>query len=173
MHLVIDNVLPAETLDSMFEIMFSPEKQFPWYYYNSMVTSDCTDDPFDYQFTHVFSYGGDINSAFFEPVILPLLCYITPDLLLRAKANLQMRTPYQRKTNNHIDIDGFSTGCTAIFYMNTNNGKTIIDDKIEVESIANRLVVFPSHTLHCGASTTDTKFRSVINLNFTGGKFEF
>ena len=40
---------------------------------------------------------------------------------------------------------------------------------LEVESVANRLVVFPSSMLHAGVTTTDAKYRTVINFNFIGG----
>jgi len=38
----------------------------------------------------------------------------------------------------------------------------------KVESVENRLVVFPTELEHCGVSCTDNKQRVVINFNFLG-----
>ena len=55
---------------------------------------------------------------------------------------------------------------TAIFYMNTNNGYTLLETEEKIESVENRLVVFPCDMLHTGVSQTDTKIRVTLNLNF-------
>ena len=55
---------------------------------------------------------------------------------------------------------------TGIFYVNTNNGKTIFKNGKEVESIKNRMVIFPSNIEHAGTSNTDTENRIVINFNW-------
>ena len=56
---------------------------------------------------------------------------------------------------------------TAILYMNTNNGYTEIEDTGEhVNSIANRMVVFPSNIRHRVATQTDTQTRMVVNFYF-------
>ena len=47
---------------------------------------------------------------------------------------------------------------TAIFYLNTCNGKTVVDGT-EVESVANRVVIFPANTPHYVVSQTDTDRR--------------
>ena len=58
---------------------------------------------------------------------------------------------------------------TAIFYVNSNNGYTIFkESKEKVESVENRLVVFPTNLEHCGVSCTDNNQRVVINFNFIG-----
>ena len=54
---------------------------------------------------------------------------------------------------------------TSIFYMNTNNGYTKFEDGTKIESVANRLVSFPSNMKHKGTSCTDEKTRVVINFN--------
>ena len=54
---------------------------------------------------------------------------------------------------------------TAIFYLNTCNGKTVVNGT-EVESIANRVVIFPANTPHYVISQTDTDRRIVLNINY-------
>ena len=55
---------------------------------------------------------------------------------------------------------------TSIFYINTNNGYTIFEDGTKVESVANRLLTFPTNMKHTGTSCTDEKTRIVINFNY-------
>ena len=57
---------------------------------------------------------------------------------------------------------------TAILYMNTNNGPTILgkEEKYEVEAIENRLLVFDASTMHCNRYASDTKARIIININY-------
>ena len=55
---------------------------------------------------------------------------------------------------------------TSIFYVNTNNGYTKFEDGTKVESVANRMVTFPSNMKHTGTSCTDERIRVVINFNY-------
>ena len=55
---------------------------------------------------------------------------------------------------------------TSIFYVNTSNGYTHFEDGSRVNSVENRLVTFPTQTLHGGANCTDQDCRIVINFNY-------
>jgi hypothetical protein len=57
---------------------------------------------------------------------------------------------------------------TAIYYVNTNNGYTLIDSKkrIKVGCEANKILIFNSNIEHAMVSQTDTSRRVVINLNY-------
>ena len=55
---------------------------------------------------------------------------------------------------------------TSIFYMNTTNGPTILEDGTEIECRANRLVSYPTDTQHAAVLCTDAEYRVVINLNY-------
>ena len=61
---------------------------------------------------------------------------------------------------------------TSILYVNTNNGYTKFEDGTIVESVANRLVSFPSNMKHTGTSCTDEKTRVVINFNYFSKYFK-
>ena len=55
-----------------------------------------------------------------------------------------------------------------IYYVNSNNGYTLFKaSKKKVESVENRLVIFPTNLEHCGVSCTDNKQRIVINFNYS------
>ena len=89
----------------------------------------------------------------------------------RIKANVTLRTPNIVRHGWHTD--GAKTGeqpfVVAIYYVNSNDGYTEFRDGTKVESIANRLVIFPSTMEHTGSTCTNTKFRCVINFNFYSG----
>ena len=53
-----------------------------------------------------------------------------------------------------------------IYYDNTSDGYTEFEDGTKTQCVSNRLVKFPSNLKHRGVSQTDTRLKSVINLNF-------
>ena len=88
----------------------------------------------------------------------------------RIKANLQLHGGEEGyKSNWHYDFtgDGYPVENmeTAIYYVNSNNGYTEVND-CKVESVANRMVFFPSNTKHRGVNATNVKARYVINFNY-------
>lgn len=142
---------------------------FPWNYNSYIVSQNDKRSVDRHQFTHVFfrnSHDEVFKSSHYS-ALSDLIEKINPSDLMRVKANLGI------KTAEHVE-GGFHTDTkldhnTAIFYLNTNNGYTEFQDGTVVESIANRLVVFDSTTLHSGFSQTDKNVRCVINLNYKGG----
>lgn len=107
-----------------------------------------------YYFTHMFdSY--DIFDV--------LLKKLSPSKVIRIKANLYPSTEKVERHNNHIDYDYENIG--AIYYLNTNNGLTILEDKVEVESVRNRLLLFDGSKLHCSTTCSDDKCRVNVNMN--------
>ena len=54
----------------------------------------------------------------------------------------------------------------ALFYINTNDGLTILDDGTEVESVENRLILFDSSKPHNSTTCTNTTCRITINFNY-------
>ena len=68
--------------------------------------------------------------------------------------------------NKEIIISELPDYKNSLNLINTNNGKTFFKDGFEVDSVENRMVIFDGNMIHAGSSTTDTKTRCVINLNF-------
>ena len=64
---------------------------------------------------------------------------------------------------DNITLDNQRTG---VFYLNTNNGYTYFESGERVDSVENRLLVFPSSKRHAGTTNTDVDYRCVINLNW-------
>ena len=92
-------------------------------------------------------------------------------MILKIRAKLLTRTPEIEESDFHTDIMGpteekISQMTTAIYYVNANNGYTEFEDGTKVESVENRIVIFPSNIKHRGTSCTNEQTRMVINFNY-------
>ena len=138
----------------------------------------------NYQFNYLFYRGYpnfycDQNYHLVDPILEKI-----PDLyqLVRIKANLQPHSEekyvsawhwdtsvgQERDENNVVLKEGtpIKNAYVGIFYLNTNNGYTELDDGTKVDSVANRLLIFPNEMKRRGVSTNDTMFKSVVNIVF-------
>ena len=138
----------------------------------------------NYQFTYLFHSGypnfyTDSNYYLVYPIVRKI-----PDIyqLVRIKANLQPHSEekyisawhwdssvgQERDENNMITEGGtpIKNAYVGIFYLNTNNGYTELDDGTKVDCVANRFLIFPNEMKHRGVSTNDTMFKSVVNIVF-------
>ena len=167
---IIDNFLEQKDFDELQTIIMGSE--FNWVY---RTTIDYENDVDKYQFIHGFYEKCFPISPVIE-ILNPIINTIDVYALLRIKANLLTRTPDIIKNQFHTDTGGMSEEklkqwTTSIFYVNTNNGYTEFEDGTKVESIANRMVFFPSNVKHRGTSCTDEKTRVVINFNYFSRHF--
>jgi len=153
---ITDNYLNKEYLDHLDSNLNLDS--FPWYWTKKI---DGNNDINNYHFSHVFYNDNRINSQFF-PLIENFIPLLKPKSLVRIKANLTVRTEKQIIFKKHKDQD---FDCkVAIFYLNSNNGYTLIDTK-KIESIKNRMVFF-SNCWHSSSTATDQPNRIVINFNY-------
>lgn len=164
---IIDNFLPQHIADSI-ELVMSGQpnditsERFPWHY-NTDVTGGNDENPYDFQFTHVFFYKHNILSNF-TFLVDPILDKLQAKAIVRIKGNLLTRTPEHYETGYHID---YQFDCqTAVYYVNSNNGYTQFKSGERVEAVKNRLLLFDSQQLHTSVTSTDSKARMVINLNY-------
>ena len=185
---IIDNFLSdAEFIELTNNILSnfnanSPKPDFNWVYSNYTISSSSepnhlkkvTDieilNPIhDWYFQHVF-WSGIYQSPAMEN-IAPLLSKINPLTLFGISANFTVQQP-ERKGRSlfHVDYKGppftHSSMITSIFYMNTTNGPTLLEDGTEIECRANRLVSYPCNTYHAAVLCTDQPHRIVINFNY-------
>ena len=156
---VKDNFLPEKEYINIYTLL--TDEYFPWYF-NNYKTLSHTGELFDYQFTHTFYKDNEISSPFFKS-LKPLIDKLNSRALVRIKANLNPITQELIKSKSHTDQD-FECK-VAIYYLNTNNGYTMLEDK-KVESKANRMVLFDSSIFHYGTNSTNCNNRMVINFNY-------
>ena len=154
---IIDNFLEDNVFTRIQNIVMGD--YFPWYF------NDFKSDGYDthnYQFTHTIIREGEIQSEFIQHMD-SFFKRLDVKEAFRIKMNLTTRT---EKLFNHLYHTDFKDCTTAIFYMNTNNGKTIFKHGEEVNSVANRMVIFNSNLEHAATSHTDEKTRVVVNFNY-------
>jgi len=158
---VIDNFLP---FDDWRKILIWFYADCNWVYNPICVGID--DHPDDFQFVHIFwnpTKGMVSNSP---SIISPIMKQINPAVWIKIKANFRMRTDSVRVTTMHTDFKNLTESMTSIYYVNHNNGGTYFENGSRVQSKENRLVTFPTNLKHAGSSSSDTKERIVINLNY-------
>ena len=165
------NILPIPTGPS-----FTVAPNFGWDYTSNQVGGDEQDrfkkvtdielqNPInDWYLAHVLYFGLYQSQAL--RYLGPLLDKINPIALFRIQANLTVQQEKRRRSLFHIDYMGKSSMITSIFYMNTTNGPTILEDGTEIECRANRLVSFSHETFHAAVVCTDSPYRIVINFNY-------
>ena len=158
MYEVVDNFLPQEEFNSIKNILMGND--FPWYYIPSVVDSMDTDN---FYFVHTFFDNLKVNSNYYI-VLNPILQKLNIKALIRAKSNLYTGTKKLINHKKHIDYNFEHKG--AVFYINTNNGFTVLDDSTKIKSVENRLLVFESHKIHNSTNCTNEQTRVNINFNY-------
>ena len=159
---VIDNFLPQKEYLDIFSTITSVH--FPWFFIEKSTYQ--SKNKLDFHLGHLFytsEKGGRINSTNFD-VLLPLINKMKVNTLVRIKANLQFCSDKIIESAPHIDQEDFNCK-NAIYYMNTNDGYTMIENK-KVKSVGNRIVFFDNNLKHYGTNCTDEKTRMVLNFNY-------
>jgi hypothetical protein len=171
---VFDNLLDKKDFTNIQQTLMS--HTFPWYY-SPFINSDDPKENLDaplnnFQFTHMFFENMVPSSTYFS-LLSPLLEKINASAILRIKTNLLTNTENPKINKFHVDVGGYdgfnekeTKRRTAVFYINTNNGKTIFSDGSSVNSLENRIVIFDPTLKHTGTTCSDEKVRIVINLNY-------
>lgn len=157
---VIDNFLPQPQFQDIQNLLLG--KNFFWYYVD-YVAGEGVEDTKLYYFMHTFFENHSIQSNQIH-VVAPLIEKINPTAIIRAKANLYPNTNEHARHGMHRDLDTPHKG--MVFYINTNNGFTVLEDGTKIESVANRVLLFDSSQPHCSTSCTDEKTRVTLNMNY-------
>ena len=112
---------------------------------------------------YLYVPGYVVNSGFFE-LIHPLLNKIDAKALIRVKGNMYPNVGSLLENDRHVDYEFEHKG--AIYYINTNNGPTVLDDGTKIDCVENRILFFESHKNHNSTYCTDQKVRMNININY-------
>lgn len=174
---IIDNFLPAfvgKEVKTHLE-----DFNWPWYF-TDIVTYEGLgeeDDPEASQFLYMMYWNYSWVGAG-EAIVSKFIPYLKPISLYRVKANLQVRTAKIKEYAFHTDVPNpekseYKDMVTAVYYVNSNDGATIFEDGTRVESVENRLAIFPTTMKHAGTTCTNAKRRMVINFNFFPEKNPF
>ena len=162
-----DDVLPSAIHQQLNAILFGDK--FPWYYTSGVTSPDEIDTRSEdlgvYKFCHVFYANGKPNSDFYE-LVSPLIQVMDMAAIIYIRAFMCTYTGAPYVGPMHVDVDNRKTHRTSIYYLNTNNGYTLLHDGTKIDAVANRLATFDGTTKHAGITSTDVKARVVINFNY-------
>jgi hypothetical protein len=165
---VIDNFLEEQDFRQVREIFLGTE--LPWYYYDFKVSEQESSRNVlcESQMVHLF-YNHFTPSQYY-PVVAPIVRGLNAVSLIKVKANMTPAWSSIERFDSHVD-NSFNAAKTAVFYVNSNDGYTeFVETGDRVESVENRIVIFPSNTSHLGTTHTNAKTRVVVNINFFDGK---
>ena len=155
---VIDNFLPDNDFNFIRKTL--SDVSFYWGFIPKSISGEKP------QLVHLFCDAiGGFTTPQAQRIISPVIQKLRPSALLKIKANLQWQQDTIIEDPLHIDFKDVQA-TTSILYMNTCNGYTHFEDGSKVHSVANRIVTFPTQTLHAGANCTDDIARVVINFNY-------
>lgn len=159
---IVDNFLNYNEFLKIKEFMLSD--QIRWIFSN-YVSEESETDP-NFYFVHHFYKDYNFCSNFFS-ILNPILWLLNPKAIIRIKGNMYPKDNLNYLHGYHIDFPFSHLG--AIFYVNSNNGKTFFNNSHEVfsvDSIENRIVFFDPSIPHSSSSHTDQKVRVNINFNY-------
>jgi hypothetical protein len=156
---VIDNFLEEDDFLKIKNVILSDN--FSWYYSKYKVEIPQSNIK-NYQFVHMFYYEHQARSEYFD-ILQPILKKLKIKALVKIKANLTTHSNDIYDFNYHVDND---MNCkTAIFYINSNNGYTLIGGE-KIKSVENRMVIFDSEIPHAGSTCSDQSVRAILNINY-------
>lgn len=170
---IIDSAIDQKIAYEL-ETFFLDNLLFPWFYDQSLAafSSERIGENFtlnSYKFFHMIYKNHAPNSDSISK-IQPIIDVLKANAIVNIRAYMSTYTASPYVGSFHIDdtdeVDHVTGRYTAIYYVNTNNGKTIFEDGQEVNSIKNRLVIFPFNKKHAIVTATDVKARVVINFNY-------
>jgi|TARA_B100001093_G_C26260414_1_gene772509 hypothetical protein len=161
---VIDNFLLQEDFDTLSKVVKGYE--FPWYIAN---TSDYPGDN-NYQLFHILYNNNVSYSNYFERF---QTLYDNLKIFSLFKVRLIATMKDNGKSNiYHTDLENVRMKNahlkTAVYYFNSNNGGTQFEyDNQIIQSVENRMVIFPFQYKHRTVKhTAGDEFRYVLNLNY-------
>jgi hypothetical protein len=158
-HSVVDDFLDRKEFEVIQDKLLYGG--IPWYY-SSNVSGDKNDSDF-YFASILYDHMSGSRSEFLN-VVLPIIAVLQPTILIRVKANLYPNTGKQIRHEFHRDYTFSHQG--AIFYVNDNNGPTVLDDGTEIMPKKNRMLFFDPSELHGSVSSTDASIRMNVNFNY-------
>lgn len=145
---------------------------FHWFDSTVLGKESAVEDKYNQHFVHILYKEMQVKSYAFE-FFEPLFRKLKVDMIYRSQLNMTLCTPkireYGYHIDNHIDNDYMKYCKTAVYYINTCDGYTGFENGEKVNSVGNRLLSFPSDLRHTSTTTTDTRSRYVININYFGG----
>jgi len=169
---VLENVLSEKDWSELNEDLNS--SSFPWFYQKVVSNTETTNIKTFYMTHGYVKLDEGINSVWADKhnkaICKFLTNYFQKDIdLYWSKANLFARYEENYLCGYHIDINNRPDLYTFVYYINTNNGGTQIENGPFIPSIKNTAVLMSGDTMHSSVVQTDTNVRLNMNFNFKLG----
>jgi len=165
---VIDNFLEDKHFKKIQEHFLS--STIPWYWLPQDVPLEDEQENLSKNgfFNHCIFNHWQFLAPYSKEIglLLTKLNIVAP---IQIRANLNLRDVDSISSKWHIDYPDIPNNKTAIFYLNNNNGKTIVDDNgkhTEVDSKENRMLIFDGDIKHKAKYQTDVHKRYLLNINY-------
>jgi len=155
---IVDNFLSEELHNNIKEVMTSDK--INWFYSKSVSHNHSNDS---YYFTHMF-FDTIVGRSNYYSIIESLIPLIGVKFLVRVKGNMYPNTNKIFEHDQHVDYEFKTKG--FIYYVNTNDGYTKLNDGTKIESIANRGLFFDPSLKHNSSTCTGDEPRINININY-------
>jgi hypothetical protein len=167
---VIDNFLEEEFYLKISNDLKS--EHLPWFFKKvDVITTN--DEPKNKNGFFSFCYYNNFkpDHQLFYTHMIPILEKLNVLSLLQIRANLNLRDKDSKESNFHVDYPSAKL-TTAIFYLTTCNAKTVLkinNKDVLINSVENRILIFPTNIKHKAIYQNDVHKRYVINFNFLTG----
>lgn len=151
---IIDNLLEKEDFESLCSTIL--DKNFLWSINNSQES--------DTLFLELLHYTNHQPLSEFYNEVVPIMRKVQMLGLVEVKSNLYFGNTYTQSFKKEKQYD-FSVG-TAIYYINSNDGYTMLEDGSKIESKENRILLFENSNWYYETNCTDNSCRVNITFNY-------
>lgn len=158
---IIDNFLHPSDAEKLSEAILCPT--FPWTFADKIAGNEEGYSNENIYFLHTI-YDGYRPCSDIWNMMQPFMEFLSPKALIRAKINMYL--PTKDRANHNPHVDQLYPHYGALYYINDNDGVTTMHDGTQIESVANRLVIFDSSLEHSSSSCTNAQRRVTMNFNY-------
>jgi len=158
---LIDDFLPESEFKELENFVYNPNLNL---YYQDNISVRTGEDVWTPFFGHKIYDRDAPLSEIYYPVKDFFISKLDIKSLIRSKLNCYFKTDVLVEHSLHTDFDYQHKG--AILSLNTCDGFTILDNKIKVKSIRNRVLLFDPSIPHKSTSCTDKRSRWNIIVNY-------
>jgi hypothetical protein len=159
---IIQNFLEEEHFKKIKKTLTGLD--FPWMY---RPTCNLLDKKDGCCFTHCF-YSDDESKSSFNKELNILYKKLQVVGIKQSRATLLLKDRDNMRGYFHSDFSFKENMFTAIFYITSNNGYTLLGEKEQNKDNCqeNKVVIFPVNFLHTYVRQTDDSQRIVIKVNY-------
>lgn len=151
---IIDNLLDLEDLDRIKSIIL--DREFLW-----QVKEFKEEEKLFLELCH---YKNNEPLSEFYNDLVPIMKKIEVLGLVEIRSNMYFGDVYLKSYKKEKNYN-FSVG-TAIYYLNSNDGYTLLQDGTKIESRENRIVLFEEDSFYYETNCTDNTCRVNVTFNY-------